>query len=250
MALKHNLLGKRFGKLLVTERVEKHGKSPVTYWKCKCDCGKETITQVGQLMGGWVTQCIECARISRKGKKQVHPRVEPGMRFGKVTVIKQVAQTTKSTTTRWECKCDCGGTTYVSSHHLWDGMVTRCKGCADIDRSIKMTGKNHHSWMGGRSFGKYCPRFNAKLKEEIREKYDRKCYICGAPEGKRKHSVHHIDYNKVQGCKGMRWSLVPLCASCHSKTNSNRHFWFNFLYPTHVLEGLDNWGKLGDDIIG
>lgn len=39
MANAIDLVGKRFGKLLVIERVSSH--SPHAVWKCKCDCGEE-----------------------------------------------------------------------------------------------------------------------------------------------------------------------------------------------------------------
>lgn len=51
--------------------------------------------------------------------------------------------------------------------------------------------------------------------------------LCNKHESelKRRHDVHHIDYNKLQGCEGHQWKLVPLCRSCHTKTNHNRKYW-------------------------
>ena len=94
----------------------------------------------------------------------------------------------------------------------------------------KITGPNHYNWRGGRSFKSYCPKFNKALKEEIREAFGRKCYLCSTTEEEnaRKLDVHHCDYNKGQGC-GQRWSLLPLCKKCHSKTNHHRHYYFNLL---------------------
>ncbi len=94
--------------------------------------------------------------------------------------------------------------------------------------SMKIRGPKCGMWKGGISFGEYCPKFNNRLKEEIREAFGRRCFICGAPENGYKLHVHHCDYNKGQGC-GKRWNLVPLCRSCHMKTNSNRHYHFNLL---------------------
>jgi hypothetical protein len=92
----------------------------------------------------------------------------------------------------------------------------------------KKTGEINSNWRGGTSFGQYCPKFNAPLKREIRDKFGHKCYLCGAPENGRKLAVHHCNYNKGQGC-GSKWSLVPLCKSCHMKTNRNKHYYFNRL---------------------
>lgn len=90
------------------------------------------------------------------------------------------------------------------------------------------SGYNNPNWKGGVSFEQYCPKFNKHLKEEIREKFGRTCFICGKHEGHELLSVHHVDYNKGQGC-GSKWALVPLCRSCHAKTSHNRWHWFGLL---------------------
>lgn len=71
---------------------------------------------------------------------------------------------------------------------------------------------------------KYCPKFNNECRESNREKYGRRCFICGLPESKNitstgrrlKLSVHHVDMDKSQGCDGVRWKLVPVCLKHHS----------------------------------
>lgn len=90
-------------------------------------------------------------------------------------------------------------------------------------------GDKHPNWQGGKSFEPYCPEFTDGLKEEIREKFGRKCFLCPNTENGKKLSVHHIDYNKNDICNGKAWPLIPLCNSCHMKTNFNRWYWFNLL---------------------
>lgn len=55
-----DLSGKRFGRLLVIERAEpiisSSGKT-VQMWRCKCDCGNETVVRHGCLQGGHTTSC-------------------------------------------------------------------------------------------------------------------------------------------------------------------------------------------------
>lgn len=89
-------------------------------------------------------------------------------------------------------------------------------------------GKENPNWKGGTSFEPYCPKFTEELKDGVRAEFHHKCCLCGLPENGRKHHVHHVDYNKSQGC-GQRWTLVPLCASCHTKTNFRRWHWFALL---------------------
>jgi hypothetical protein len=96
-----------------------------------------------------------------------------------------------------------------------------------------------HAWLGGRSI-KYCEKFTPSIKNEIRNKYNNKCYICGSDGGNRKLSVHHIDYNKNAICNGKMWGLIPLCGSCHIRTNHNRWHWFNLL-NNYWLDAYDIW---------
>jgi predicted DNA-binding protein YlxM (UPF0122 family) len=98
-------------------------------------------------------------------------------------------------------------------------------------RSILFCRDGNPNWKGGLSYQKYCYRFNIKFKDHIRNKFGRKCYICGTSENitKEQLCVHHIDYNKNAICNGKEWAFVPLCRSCHAKTNGNRWYWFNLL---------------------
>jgi len=88
-------------------------------------------------------------------------------------------------------------------------------------------GKDSHSWKGGKSFEPYTMDFNNKFKEAIRERDNNCCLVCNKYEleSKKKLSVHHIDYNKINS---FFQNCVSLCISCHSKTNFNRNSWTIF----------------------
>ena len=102
-----------------------------------------------------------------------------------------------------------------------------------------ISGESHPNWKGGISFEPYCTKFNNALKEEIRDKFGRKCFLCPKTEEEegRKLSVHHVDYNKEQGCNSVRWLLVPLCRSCNTKVNNNREYWQDFITEKLRQEG-------------
>ena len=77
---------------------------------------------------------------------------------------------------------------------------------------------------------RYCKKFNAAVKEKVRDEFSRTCFLCGAREGNGPRlAVHHIDYNKNTLCNGKRWGLVPLCNRCHVKTNTKKWYWFSVL---------------------
>ena len=95
--------------------------------------------------------------------------------------------------------------------------------------SIAQSGPNNPRWRGGSSYLPYCPKFNEAFKERVRDRFNRTCFLCGSKEETQKHCVHHIDYNKNSICNGHEWAFIPLCHSCHSKTNTRRWYWFNLL---------------------
>lgn len=54
---KKELIGQKFGKLLVLEEIEKRSKSKKIYYKCICDCGNEVITKGASLLSGHTKSC-------------------------------------------------------------------------------------------------------------------------------------------------------------------------------------------------
>lgn len=107
-------------------------------------------------------------------------------------------------------------------HHSEETKIQISK--ANIGRLI---GDKNPRWLGGKSFEPYCSKFTKNKREEIRNQYDRKCYNCGKDEKDnitksekiRMLSVHHIDFDKEQGCNGKKFILVPLCLECHGKVH-------------------------------
>ncbi len=85
-------------------------------------------------------------------------------------------------------------------------------------------GKKNPNWKGGKR-NPYCEKWNEHFREYIRNKYDRKCFLCSKTEkdnGKRL-SVHHVNGNKNCGCdEDTTCQFVPLCVSCHSKAHNQK----------------------------
>lgn len=90
-------------------------------------------------------------------------------------------------------------------------------------------GENHPNWRGGLSYEPYCQLFNNEFKERVREFFGRRCVECGASENGKRLSVHHVVYDKEACCNEgeavENRLFVPLCASCHTRTNHNRDYW-------------------------
>ena len=57
-----NLVGARFGRLVVTSRAPSSSSAKCSRWVCRCDCGGETIAQRGSLLRSH-TQSCGCLRV-------------------------------------------------------------------------------------------------------------------------------------------------------------------------------------------
>lgn len=91
--------------------------------------------------------------------------------------------------------------------------------------SRRQTGENNPVWNGGSSFEPYCPKFTREFKERVRAFFGYICVECGTPQNGKKLGVHHVNFNKQMCCNSDTPLFVPLCNSCHSKTNGNRDYW-------------------------
>jgi len=63
-------MGKRFGRLVALEKVGNHKTTKSAMWRCKCDCGKETITDSQCLRRGKTLSCgcFHTERLSANSK--------------------------------------------------------------------------------------------------------------------------------------------------------------------------------------
>ena len=94
-----------------------------------------------------------------------------------------------------------------------------------LDRPI---GAKNPWWNGGNHNPCYPERWKT-IREEVRERDNRTCQLCGKSEtdNGKKLDVHHIDYNKKNLDKR---NLISLCKNCHPMTNVNREFWKEWFY--------------------
>ena len=100
MGKKLDLVGQRFGRLLVKNVSVLNGKRA---WNCVCDCGNTTIVNTYCLTHGSIQSC-GCFRKEQCKKAQTKDFDKDllGERFGKLLVISYKGDN------NWLCKCDCG----------------------------------------------------------------------------------------------------------------------------------------------
>lgn len=160
MAKLINLVGQRFGKLVVIERdVTKKG----TYWICKCDCGNIISTRVDTLTRAKnPKQCCGCDLARRNS--EAHIKNEIGKRYGYLTVIKRIDS--KRAAARWLCQCDCGNFTEVDGSHLRNNSVQSC-GC-----------KRHEGNNGFDEMGKIYGKLTVIDRASNRENNSHRYWVC------------------------------------------------------------------------
>ena len=90
------------------------------------------------------------------------------------------------------------------------------------------SGSDHYNWKGGISTAPYPSNFTKGLREVVRVRDNYTCQICGEKQGKRRLTIHHIDYDK-KNCDEK--NLIAVCIRHNCMMNFNREIWM-----VHVQE--------------
>lgn len=123
---KNDHTGKKFGRLTALYRT-KTGPRREVYWMCQCDCGNLVEKRINSLLSG---QTKSCGCLNSELAHQRFFKDITGQKFGKLIPIKYFK---KNNMIYWECQCECGNMTIVSSHNLLSNHTQSC-GC--INTSI------------------------------------------------------------------------------------------------------------------
>lgn len=120
-----SLIGQKFGKLTVVERIANHiqpnGSSKIVY-KCLCECGTECFVQKHHLQNGHTTSC---GCVQKKHTGEAHKKDITGKKYGLLTAKESFY---KDGVLYWKCSCDCGGEKITQVRCLNSGRVHSC-GC-------------------------------------------------------------------------------------------------------------------------
>lgn len=121
MSNKISLVGNTYGELTVIEMLYNYNNKRRTYCRCMTINGDIVIIRADALQSG--------ATRHVKGAGKTGKSIDiTGKRFGLLVAIKPTEKRASNGSIIWECKCDCGNTTYVPLGQLTRGHTLSC-GC-------------------------------------------------------------------------------------------------------------------------
>ena len=141
-AIKYNLLGRRFHRLVVQELLNHH-KHGQRIWRCYCDCGNIHDVTTHNLIANTVKSC---------GCLPTNTPVDiSGKRYSLLIAIKVTSEKKSNGGSVWLCRCDCGEEVCVPAGNLKRGTTNSC-GCIRRDYIVgKKFGKLTVEELGKRS---------------------------------------------------------------------------------------------------
>lgn len=131
MPKKVDLLGKKIGKLLVVEKLEKRPNGGGQEWLCHCECGREDYVattnslnrKVGVRSCGCYSKEVRLENLNSQEKEDL-----TGRKIGRLLIVKEV--TSAEPGRHWLCFCECGNEEYVTStSHLNRKSGIKSCGC-------------------------------------------------------------------------------------------------------------------------
>ena len=207
-----DLTGKRFGRLVVIGASDNKSNNGRMLWNCKCDCGNSVQVITGNLTKVSPQKSCGCSR-----RKNII-----GVRFGRLTVIKQTKERTPNRSVIWICSCDCGNLTRVSHNELVHTGTKSC-GCLrdETARELlkKRIGPLHPRWRDDITNEERHRKRRYRGYDDWRNKvYERdgyKCIKCGDSSGGNLNAHHIESYAKNPKVRTVLKNGITLCEKCH-----------------------------------
>lgn len=208
MSTLKNMIGERFGKLLVIKKVPSTNGN--TRWECLCDCGKHKEFQAGMLRTGRARSC-GCLRSNVNKSLDI-----TGRAFGRLTAVSRYDG---EGATQWNCLCDCGKSVVVKLSNLQSGNTRSC-GCfrhelhtlPGRDKAINDVIYEYTSSARKRNL------IYALTREDAVKLFDGTCHYCGSPPSRIKAAKSRtgkaLIYNGIDRVDNEKGYTLDNCVSC------------------------------------
>ena len=227
--ISNNLVGQKFGKLLVCEQVGR--KRSYILWHCQCECGNFIDVPSWNLIRHTIISCGCEERPTNQRHKDL-----TGFVFGKLLVLGESERDAQNRV-MWNCKCECGTLVKVPSCRLLRKGCTPSCGC---HKFLAPSGAGHYNWKGGITPIHTAVRNSLLTKiwrRAVLKRDSYRCQHCNKVGGKL-HAHHIIFFSTImevhnittleeaEACETL-WEVsngLTLCKKCHRKL----HGWKNY----------------------
>lgn len=220
MKKRKTLIGVKFGKLLVIEKLKPDIKDGIrNYWyKCKCDCGRIVNKRSSNLRKD--TKGCSCL------KGEYNKIDENNKEYGYLKVIGP-SNIKHPDHMRWDCICICGNIKDYCANSLRRGLVKSC-GCKRGELTSKQltkkdTGLNKlfDSYKRGSEIRNY--NFNL-TKQEFASFLHKPCDYCGDIDiNSQKLSNRNFKYNGIDRIDNLIGYELKNCVTCCGPCNEMKN---------------------------
>lgn len=173
--MRPDLVGKRFGKLLVVGH-----PSPIrTQSLCSCDCGEIITTFSQKLTAG---QIASCGCLKRVRKKSTTIENLTGYKFGQWTVLGPSDARGSRNRYLWKCQCSCGTIVHKSGGSIRCHDHEKCSACANNGKREIVGELTNRYWkrVVDSARARYIPfSISRKFAWGLFLNQDRKCALTG-----------------------------------------------------------------------
>jgi len=228
---KLDLIGKKYGRLIVLEKVESYA-SGHSKFLCLCDCGNKKEIAGSALSQGLTVSCgcLKKEKASKKGIRKI--RELAGLTFGRLTVIKRdFDNCLDGRSAYWTCQCSCGVVKTICGANLVRPNGTKSCGCLAKELSVER-GKLKSLPEGEACFNAlfYHYKRNAQLRDykfELNKKQFKQiillnCFYCDSTLSNlysarcKTGSFRYNGIDRIDNTKGYCLSnCVPCCGICN-----------------------------------
>lgn len=191
-----NLIGQRFGRLIVEKKVP--SKSNRARWLCKCDCGQYKEVDGNHLKRNEILSC-GCYHKEIVANYNINQKLVDltNQKFGKLTVLYRGDNIGEQPT--WICRCDCGTITHpIMGTNLRRGITKSC-GCLVSQGELKIR----------ELFNQYNIKFKSQVSFEDCHYKDMLRFDFGVYDDDNKLK-YLIEYQGVQHYQEVEWTRDTL----------------------------------------
>lgn len=131
MSKRIDMVGKRYGKLVVTKMIYNEKRKNYSHCECVCDCGNVVIKDSYRLRN--TKQEPSCGCNHREIMINRIAKNVDGMKFGKLTILESIW----SKEPMVKCLCDCGNIVVLNRNSVITGHTRSC-GCLQKETMTKI----------------------------------------------------------------------------------------------------------------